>query len=244
MGKSNLNVYFNNFASSGEQTLIEDLIIESISIYGMECYYCPRTLLNYDKIYGEDTVSQYLSSFYTPMYIKNVQGFGGDGDFLSKFNIQIRDTMIFTLARRTFADEVGAVANLDRPQEGDIIYFPLNNKVFVIKFVEHEAIFYQMGSLQTYDLSCEMWEYSNEILSTGIQEIDQLQKTFAYDLTSFAILSESNERVYGEDGYSLVLEDYDYEEQVGDNLTDNEELQTEVNTFLDWSVQNPFGSNE
>lgn len=243
MAKSNLNVYFNNFSSSGEQTLIEDLIIESISIYGMECYYIPRTVIKYDKIYGEDTISQYLSSYYIPMYIKNVQGFGGDGDFLSKFNLQIRDSMIFTVARRSFADEIGSVASLDRPQEGDLVYFPLNNKVFVIKFVEHESIFYQMGALQVWDLSCELWEYSNEILSTGIQEIDQLQKTFAYDLTSFSILAENGERVYAESGHNIVLEEYDYDTQVGEYLNENDTLQNEVNDFLDWTEENPFGSN-
>lgn len=243
MVKSNLNVYFNNFNSSGEQKLIEDLIIESISIYGMECYYCPRTLVNYDKIYGEDTISQYLSSYYIPMYIKNVHGFGGDGDFLSKFNLQIRDTIIFTVARRTFAEEVGLSANLIRPQEGDLIYFPINNKIFVIKFVEHEAIFYQMGSLQTYDLSCELWEYSNETLATGIEQIDQLQSNFAFDYTSFSILTENGDMIYSQNGHNIVLENFDYDEQVGQYLNENQKLQDEVENFLDWSATNPFGEN-
>jgi len=244
MSKSNLNVYFNNYNSSGEQRLIEDLIIESISIYGMECYYCPRQLINYDKIYGEDSVSQYLSSYYIPMYIKNIHGFGGDGDFLSKFNLQIRDSVIFTVARRSFADEIGQYASIDRPQEGDLIFFPLNNKIFVVKFVEHEAIFYQMGALQTWDLSCELWEYSNEILATGITQIDQLQKDFAFDFTSFSILTESNQRIFSESGYNVVLENFDYEEQVGENLTENKKFQDEVDNILDWSENNPFGSNE
>ena len=243
MGKSNLNVYFNNFNSSGEQDLIESLTIEALSIYGMECYYCPRTLINYNQVYGEDSISQYLSSYYIPMYIKNVQGFGGDGDFLSKFNLQIRDTITFTVARRSFADEIGSIAYLDRPQEGDLVYFPLNNKIFVIKFVEHEAIFYQMGALQTWDLSCELWEYSNEILATGIQEIDQIQKTYAFDLTSFGILTEAGERITDENTYPLVLEEYDYVTQVGLPFTDNDAIQSEAETFIDFSEANPFGEN-
>lgn len=243
MGKSNLNVYFNNFSSSGEQDLIESLMIESISIYGMECYYCPRTLVNFNQVYGEDTISQYLSSYYIPMYIKNVQGFGGDGDFLSKFNLQIRDTVTFTVARRSFADEIGSIQNLDRPQEGDLVYFPLNNKIFVIKFVEHESIFYQMGALQVWDLSCELWEYSNEILATGIAEIDSIQTTYAFDLTSFGIKTETGYRLADENGYPLVLEEYDYTTQVAQPFTDNDALQTEADTFIDFTEANPFGEN-
>ena len=243
MARSNLNVYFNNFSSSGEQTLIEDLCIEALSIYGMECYYCPRTLINFDRVYGEDTISQYLSSYYIPMYVKNVQGFGGDGDFLSKFNLQIRDSMTFTVARRSFADEIGVIQNLDRPQEGDLVWFPLNNKIFVIKFVEHESIFYQMGALQVWDLSCELWEYSNEILATGIQEIDQIQTTYAFDLTSSNLQTELRERITTEDGYPLVLEEFDYVVQVGQPFTDNDALQTEADTFIDFTEANPFGSN-
>lgn len=244
MPGTNLNVYFNDFDNFGEQDLIESLIIESINIYGMECYYCPRTLVNLDSIYREDAVSQYLSSFYIPMYIKNIQGFGGDGDFLSKFNLQIRDSITFTVARRSWADEIGASANLDRPQEGDLVYFPQNGKIYVIKFVEHEAIFYQMGALQTWDLQCELWEYSNETLDTGIPAIDQIQKSYAFDLTSFSILTENRERIMDEEGFPLVLEEYVYEDQVGDAFSNNLDLQEEANDFLDWSEINPFGTNE
>ena len=244
MAKSNLNVFFNNFNQTGEQNLLEDLIIESLSIYGMECYYIPRTLQNFDEVYGEDSVSQYLSSYYIPMYIKNVQGFGGDGDFLSKFNLQIRDTMTFTVSRRSWASEVGVVANLDRPQEGDLVYFPQNSKIFVIKFVEHEDVFYQLGKLYVWDLQCELWEYSNEILSTGIAEIDALQKSYAYDLTTFSILTEARERISDERGFNIIQERYDYETQVNDYLTENIEIQTEANNFLDFTETNPIGTND
>lgn len=243
MAKSNLNVFFNNYASSGEQKLIEDLIIESIGIYGMECWYIPRTLVNYDKIYGEDPISEYNSSYYIPMYIKNVQGFGGDGDFLSKFNLQIRDSITFTVARKSFSEEIGNDAGLDRPQEGDLIWFPQNSKAFVIKFVEHESIFYQLGALQTWDLECDLWEYSNEILNTGIPEIDQLQKTYAFDTTNFSIMTEDNWQIADENGFPIIQDNYNYEEQVGEFLTDNEPLQTETEEFLDFTHTNPFGEN-
>ena len=168
------NVFFNNFQASQEQLLIENLIIESIKIYGHDLYYLPRTRVAFDEIYKEDTLSEFNSAHFVDMYIKNVDGFDGDGDFISKFGLEIRDRVTFTIARRTFNDEVGSVVEINRPREGDLIYFPLNRKVFEIKFVEHEAIFYQLGSLQTYDIQCELFEFSSEKFATGIQDIDLL----------------------------------------------------------------------
>ena len=130
--------------------------------------YIPRTAVSIDKIYGEDPLREYNTAYPVEMYIKNIEGFAGEGDFLSKFNIQIRDQITFSLARRVFAQEVGSYSDTIRPNEGDLIFFPLNKKIFELKFVEHEAIFYQMGSLQMYDLKCELFEYNNELFNTGI----------------------------------------------------------------------------
>src|SRR5210317_558390 len=153
------NVYFDNFTNTPEQNLIEDLVIESIRIYGHDIWFCPRTLNNYDSTYNEDAISSYDSSYQIEMYIKNVEGFEGEGDFLSKFNIQIRDEITLTVANRTFQNEVGAEEVLVRPREGDLIYMPLTAKVYVIKYAEHEAPnFYQLGALQCYDLRCELFE--------------------------------------------------------------------------------------
>ena len=146
------NVFFNNFTNSMEQNLIENLIVESIKIFGHDVYYLPRSLINKDEIYGEDSISEYKDSYFVEVYIKNVSGFSGEGDFLSKFNIQLRDQVTFTIANKTFHDEIGSQHSILRPREGDLIYLPLSKSVFVIHFVEHEAIFYQMGSLQTFDM--------------------------------------------------------------------------------------------
>ena len=127
------SVFFNNFQSSQEQLLIENLIIESIKIYGHDTYYIPRIVRNKDQLYGNDPVSEYKNSYFVDMYIKDVNGFQGEGDFLSKFNLQIRDQVTLTIARRTFFDEVGSVENMVRPLEGDLIFFPLNRKVFVVE---------------------------------------------------------------------------------------------------------------
>jgi hypothetical protein len=220
--------------------LIEDLVIESIKIYGHDTFYCPRTLVNKDEIYGEDSISRYDTQYMVEMYIKNVMGFQGEGDFMSKFNLQIRDQMTLTIARRTFFDEIGNVESLDRPQEGDLIYFPLNKKIFVVKFVEHEAIFYQLGALQTYDLQCELWEYSNEILNTGIEDIDKLQKEYSFDMSAYGIKTEDNYVIKDEEGYDIIQEQYNFSNQVGDSLEDNEEIESEADNILDFSERDPF----
>lgn len=235
-----VSTYFNNFTNSQEQLLIEDLVIESIKIYGHDVFYCPRTLVNKDEIYGEDSISRYDTQYMVEMYVKNVMGFQGEGDFMSKFNLQIRDQMTLTIARRTFFDEIGNVASIDRPQEGDLIYFPLNRKIFIVKFVEHEAIFYQMGSLQTYDLNCELWEYSNEILNTGINDIDKLEKDYSFNMTAYGITTEDGYVIKDEDGYDIIQEQYNFTTQVGDSLEDNVEIQSEADNILDFSERDPF----
>ena len=173
------------------------------------------------------------------MYVKNVEGFAGEGDFLSKFNVEIRDQITLTIARRTFENEVQYLNyGYTRPQEGDLIFLPLNNKVFQIKFVEHEPVFYQMGALQMYDLKCELFEYSNERMNTGFPAIDDLENKYSDAMNAFAILTESGLEIKMEDGYSLVNEEFDLEVQ--DVLSDNFDVQTESDEFLDFSEADPF----
>jgi hypothetical protein len=223
-----------------EQSLIENLIIESIKLYGHDVYYIPRQLKNKDEIYGQDSVSEYNQSYFVDVYIKDVSGFQGEGDFLSKFNLQIRDQITFTIARRTFFDEIGNVDPLARPREGDLIYLPLNKKIFVIKFIEHEAIFYQLGALQTFDLICELWEYSNEKLNTGIPEIDVNESTYSFDFSTYRMLTEDSYVLQDEDGYDLIQEQFNFVTQVGDVFEDNTEIQTESDNVLDFTEHDPF----
>lgn len=207
-------------------------------MYGHDLYYLPRTRVNDDTILGEESYSKFLSHYMVEMYIKNVEGFAGQGDFLSKFNLEIRDQVTFTVARRTFSDEVGAYTSFVRPREGDLVYFPLNNKLFEIKFVEHEAIFYQLGSLQTFDLTCELFEYSNEIFNTGISTIDDKQRDITFNLTDFAIKLQNGLALASEDGYDLVLESFSLDTQ--DPISDNTELQAEGGDILDFTEIDPF----
>ena len=187
----------------------------------------------------EDDLSSFNTAYMIDMYIKNVEGFGGQGDFLSKFNLEIRDNITFCVARRTFNDDVGNEEALERPREGDLIYFPLNNKIFEIKFVEHEAIFYQMGALQMYELQCELFEYSNERFNTGISDIDSVYVS-RYELAveNYVLLQEgSTFNILDEDGFGLMTEGAGPGEEVED---DSDVFQREASDFIDFSVRDPF----
>jgi len=235
------SVYFNNFQSSNEQGLIEDLVIESIRIYGHDVYYLPRTLSNLDEVFGQSPVAEFNSNYYLEMYIKNVEGFAGDGDFMSKFNLQIRDQITFTVARRTFYNEVTREKeSIIRPQEGDIIYFPLNKKLFQIQFVEHESVFYQLGALQMWDIQCELFEYSGERFNTGIADIDSIERNYSLDMVSYSIKTSDGKTLTDFDGFPIVQSGYDIDTQAGDIFADNSEIQTEGNDFIDFSEKDPF----
>lgn len=234
------NFYFNNFQNSGEQGLIEDLVIESIRIYGHDVFYCPRQLVNYDHIYGEDPISEYNKSYEVEMYIKSYDSYEGDGTFLSKFNLEIRDQVTFTIAVRTFANEIGQYEQLERPREGDLIYFTMTGRILVIKYVNKVPIFYQMGNIQMYDLVCEMWEYSGEKLNTGIGAIDTLEKKLSLVMEDFAILTSDGLMLADSSGYPLISGDYDFQTQARDAYEDNTEIQYESNGIIDFTEVDPF----
>ena len=211
------SVYFNNFEASMEQYLIEDLVIESIKIHGHDIYYITRTAGAVDDVLNEDDLSEYKRADFIDMYIKNFDGFEGEGDFLSKFGLEIRDEMTLTIARRTFELDVAQYTQNDRPLEGDLIYFPLNKKMFEVKFVEHEPVFYQMGALQMYDLRCEMFEYSQETFNTGVSEIDTLFASFeTTSNTSIEFL------------------------ETQDSFADNSTIETAADSIIDFSEADPF----
>jgi hypothetical protein len=228
-----------------EQRLIEDLIIESIKIYGIECMYMPRTLIAKDNLFGEDVLSKFDDAYAIEMYIKSVDGFSGDGDFLSKFGLEIRDEMVLTVSQRRFDEELEngySTEAAKRPVEGDLIYFPLNHKIFQVKFVEHEAVFYQMGSLQTYDLTVELFEYSHERLDTGISAIDSVEDAYSGDSNLFDLLLEDGSSLITESGSNIINESYRIEDT--DATANNEYYSIQTRNgenFIDWSESNPFG---
>jgi len=167
------NVFFQNYSYFNEQQLIDDLVIESIQIYGLDMVYLTRNLEAVDTILNEDDLSIFNAAYEIEMYVKSVDGFQGEGDFLSRFGLQIRDSAVFSLAIRTFERYVTRIdSSKVRPNEGDLIFLPLNGKFFKIMHVEHESVFYQSGALQVYDLKCELFEYSNERFETGREDVD------------------------------------------------------------------------
>lgn len=236
------SVFFNNFTNSQEQLLIEDLILETIKIYGHDLYYLPRTIINKDDIYEEDSVSEYNTAYFIEMYIKAFDGYEGDGSFLSKFNLEIRDQTTFTISMRRFNEEIEQYEGIIRPREGDLIYSPMMKRMFVIQYVNNKPVFYQMGALQMYDLTCEVWEYSDERFNTGIDEIDSLEEDYSIDMQSWALLQEDGTTIQDENGYDLVLEDFDMDEIQEDVYADNDEFQVDATDLIDWSEVDPFSN--
>ena len=176
------NHYFSQKVKS-EQNLYEDIIIETLKIYGQDVYYLPRDLVNEDKILGEDVPSRFNSAYKVEMYIENTEGFEGEGDLFTKFGVEIRDQATFIVSRKRWNQTVSRYdnqINSARPREGDVIYLPLSNSMFQIMAVEHEQPFYQISNLPTYKLRCELFEYSDEDLDTDIDAIDDIEKRYAY----------------------------------------------------------------
>ncbi len=175
------NVYFNPFPSSqitSEQLLVEDLVIEAMQIYGMDIFYLPRSSRDQvDYLYGEDTLKQYVTAYPIEMYLENVTGMDGEQDFISKFGLEIRDEVTLLVSRLRFRY---AVNGLTRPLEGDLIYIPMTTSFFEITNVESEndqAMFYTLGrgrggNVYVYALKLKQFYFSNEIIETGISEID------------------------------------------------------------------------
>lgn len=173
------NVFFSPKVRT-EQYLYEDIIIEALRTYGQDVYYIPRETVTPDEILNEE-YSKYSSAYIIEMYIATNDSFEGEGDILSKFGLEIRDRATFVVARRRFQQLVQIDTNSireERPREGDLIYLPLSKSLFEIKFVEHEKPFYQLSNLPTYELQCELFEYSAEKFNTGVNAVDRFEQIF------------------------------------------------------------------
>tara|TARA_R100000231_G_scaffold23766_1_gene22245 strand:+ start:902 stop:1855 length:954 start_codon:yes stop_codon:yes gene_type:complete len=179
------NVYFSQAVRS-EQNLYEDLIIESLKIYGQDIFYLPRDLVNRDNILGEDQSSRFDDAYMIEGYIEGTDGFEGQGDLYSKFGLEIRDEVNFVISRKIWDRYVGMqdeTSDTPRPNEGDLIFLPLTNKFFEVMFVEHEQPFYQLSNLPVYRLQCALYEYAEEEFDTGIASIDSIEETDTYQVT-------------------------------------------------------------
>ena len=237
------NLYFNNFRSQSEQSLVEDLVVESIKIYGHDVVYLPRRVVNRDFVFNEDTISRYENDYSIEMYIRNVDGFEGEGDFLSKFGLEVRDSITFTVAKRRFDNDIGLTEDIIRPKESDLIYFPLTKSYYEIKFVEHEAVFYQLGEIQMYDIRCELFEYSGEEFNTGDLTLDAVESDNLINALEYSLRTENGFNLANETGGPLILELYKPDLILQAN---NEVYETQSTSFgggagiIDFSETDPF----
>jgi hypothetical protein len=194
------SVYFSQSVAS-EQSVYEDLIIESLKIYGQDVYYIPRTIVDRDTILGEDKASKFDDAYMIEAYIENPEGFDGSGDLYQKFGLEIRDEATFIIARKQWTNLVGVWNNnveTIRPMEGDLIFLPMTNKFFEISFVEHEQPFYQLSNLPVYKLNCSLFEYNEEDFDTGVGEIDVTEIKNSYQVPITVSLTGGNHLELGE----------------------------------------------
>ncbi len=174
-----LNPFFLQ-GSASEQRLVQDLINEQLRIYGVEVFYMPRKFIGTDNVMKENIVARFDDSFALEAYVQNYEGFAGSGDLMTKFGVRTTDELTLVISRERYDDFVSVFYQdgedetklTSRPKEGDLIYFPLSDSLFEVKFVEHEQPFYQLGKLYMYQLTCELYEYEDAVIDTSIKEID------------------------------------------------------------------------
>ena len=191
-----LNPFFLQ-GSSGEQRIIQELINEQLKIYGVEVTYIPRKFVRKQTIIEEIQSSRFDDNFLLEAYVNTYDGYSGAGDIMTKFGVSLRDEITLTISRERyedfiapFLDEMPAdeITVDGRPREGDLVFFPLGNRLFEVKFVEHEVPFYQLGKNYVYELKCELFEYEDEVIDTSIDAIDRTVEDQGYliDLTLFS----------------------------------------------------------
>ena len=265
------NRFFNQYTPvKQEQNLVEDLIIESIKIYGVDGYYLPRTHVNLDKIYGEDASMIFDDALEMEFYIKSFDGFMGQEDFLSKFGLQIDESITFVVSQKRFTqslktsliteysyniltedgDELLSNRNdvseydyeaIVRPREGDLISIPMIKGIYEIKFTQNIETFYQLGKLYTYELRCDRLEYSSERIDTDVADIDGIEDQYSLSTTN-------REKLLDEDTFLFLHEDDTFIVNEADVVVaaeisaDNEEIGQKIidDDILDFSEQNPF----
>ena len=243
----------NGIGNDAEKRLHENLIIEGLKIYGFDCYYLPRTLVNQDLILGEDVASRFNASYLLEMYMETTEGFQGEQELVSKFGLEIREDTTFTIAKRRWEDAVGDQATLiksGRPNEGDLIYFPMMKSYFEIQFVEDQQPFYQLGNLPVYKLRCTRFEYSSERIDTNVSEINKLEDDKSLDLLAHQVSLENEDGAIlleGDEVNYLILETYD--QQTQQPYADNSSFESDAgfgttstsDDILDFTERNPFG---
>ncbi|AIX23997.1 head closure Hc2 [Synechococcus phage ACG-2014j] len=196
--------YFPTYYSghSGEQGLAQDLVDEQIKLFGTDIYYIPRIALK-DNTLNEVRYSKYQEHFQIEMLLQNVMGFGDNAEFISKFGLRITDEIIFRVSTRRWDEEVAdhnpTITVESRPNEGDLLYFPLTKDIYEIKFVGKEEPFFQFGKIQFYAITAEIYEIGSDDFDTGVEEIDDVEEIFANSIKLFMDPGGSGDFTVGEE---------------------------------------------
>lgn len=232
--------FFGSNTSRNEQSLHEDLIVEAIQQFGIDVYYIPRTILGANGITNDFETAIYSSAYLTEVYLKSIDSFEGDGSFMAKFNIEVRDQITFTIANRAFEKNVGQFTNFVRPREGDVVYVPMIKAAYYIKYGDKAPMpYYQFGKLKCYDLVCELFEYSNEYFATGVKEIDDQYNVYSSDLTDQLLLGENGTLLTAENGEPFIVEN-DFVLEDVDPIASNEIIEDTAEPLIDFDERNPF----
>ena len=177
--------YFSHNTSPTERTLLNSLIVESIQIMGMDVNYLPRTQNNIDSIFEDAERNSFTTSYTIEIHLGDdtIEGFGGEGDLISRFGVEVKDTVQLVMAQSRFTDVITAAdATLTKPREGDLVYLPFSSQLYEITFVEDQIPFFQLGRNFTYQLECALFQYSDEELATGVAAIDSVETTYSYSV--------------------------------------------------------------
>lgn len=242
-----LNQYFNK-GSVYEHQVFQNMVIEAIQIYGFDVYYLPRTLRKFDNILGEDTLSEFNLAIPIEVYIENFNGPEGESEIIARFGLELRDRYTFRISKKRWQEAIGnlgvSIVNT-RPCEGDLIFLRLGNsqtELMEIKFVEHEKPHYQLDRITTYDLNCEMYQYSNEKFNTGIPEIDSITYEVAIDSLLYNLATEDGLDIYTEDGKNIVgSEHWSDAAQEKNKYATNGDFKEEAVGLVNWNPNDPFG---
>ena len=211
------NQHVNFQTATNEQDLVEDLVVEAHKFYGIDVNYLTRTNVNVDDILNEPEYYTFNSSRDVEVYLKSYDSFEGDSQFLSPFGLEIRDQMIFSMTNRSFDEFIGTPESMSVPREGDLIYVPMIGAAYQIMYAKKDSIFYQLGNITSWELTCELFEYSNEVFATGVSAIDNKYNALSTD-------GETN------------IEDID-------PIADNEVYETEGSSIIDFTERDPFSES-
>lgn len=242
-----VNFYFQNGVPMGrgsEQRLHEDLILECLKIYGFQTYYLTREEVNRDMILNEDPLNKFENAYPIEMYLDSISGFEGEGQLLTKFGLEMRDSATFIVSKRRWDELVGRrgkSALSTRPSEGDVVYFPLTKSFFEIRKVHDKNPFFQIGRLYVFRLECELMQYSSEDVNTGFEDIDNIAAAFSLDVNNHNLILNNGGRMLlnTESPSGLILNSYDLKKI--DNSAQNDDFTREALDVLDFSESNPFG---